>query len=528
MKWSLVALASLAVLAIATIAALPRIVDTPRFQSLIASSVTQALARPVRFHSASVSVLPVPAVRLRGVEIAEDPSFGTGPFVRLDDADFRLRLWPLVRGHVEFATVVLKRPTITLAYGSGGRWNFASLGGSREGPAAPRAPRAGVGATPPALVGRVVIDKGIVVYERRGAGHVDGHQRLEDVNATLAPRVGALSFKGSARVVPAGLAVRVFDGTIGLGGARALAEASLRGRMEIEGADVGPLAATALGDEAALGGALTGRLDLSGTVGRPRAAGEVEWRDATVTRTSAACAEPRRRTLALATVKARVSWRDGRLVAEPLTTGVSPGTVTARFTATTSAPRRADLSDLVVERVPAERVLADFLCHGYALAGPLDLTGTLALSPDDPLRTLSGRGRFHVGAGKVVGGRALTLLAGLTRVGVSALPSPDPSAAAPLEFDSIDGSFEISNGVVTSRDVLYASPAMTVRAKGDYAMPTGQVNADVVLEHRRGVLQAKVTGPGDSPSIRASTSLARQLDPDRAERGFRELLKRFR
>ena len=251
-----------------------------------------------------------------------------------------------------------------------------------------------------------------------------------------------------------------------------------------------------------------------------------------MTRTSATCAEPRRRTLTLATMKASVIVRDGRLVADPLTTGIPRGAVRTKLTAATSPPIRAELSDLVVERVPLERVLVDFLCLGYAVAGPLDLTGTLAFSPADPLRTLAGRGRFHVGAGAVVGGRALALLGGLARgTGSAARLGPDlPAtlAGSPLEFDSIDGGFEIANGVVTTRGLVYTSRTMTVRARGDYALASGHVNADVVLERDRSVFQARVTGPADSPSIRTPASLARHDDRDRAERGFKDLLKKFR
>src|SRR5215470_15186448 len=97
-KALLLALAAVVALALALTAALPRIVDTHRVQSLIASGLSQALARPVRFRSASVTAWPYPSVRLSGVEIADDPAFGVDPFVRLDHARVRLKLWPLLRG----------------------------------------------------------------------------------------------------------------------------------------------------------------------------------------------------------------------------------------------------------------------------------------------------------------------------------------------------------------------------------------------------------------------------------------------
>src|ERR1700752_1056978 len=143
--WLSVAVAAVVVLAIAATVALPRIADTPRIQSLIAASASQALARSVKFRSVSVSLLPRPAVHLHGLEIAEDPAFGGGPFLRLDEADLRLKLWPLLRGQIEFATLVLKQPIVALTQGPDRGWNVASLGTARETATAPRAPRASGG-----------------------------------------------------------------------------------------------------------------------------------------------------------------------------------------------------------------------------------------------------------------------------------------------------------------------------------------------------------------------------------------------
>jgi uncharacterized protein involved in outer membrane biogenesis len=534
MKWILVAVGAVAGLAIAAIAVLPRIVDTPRVQSLIAASASQALARPVKFRSVSVSVVPYPTVRLHGFEIADDPAFGPDPFVRLDRADLRLKLLPLLRGRVEFATLVLRQPTIALIQGAGGRWNFASLATARETTTGARAPRSGApGAASAGLVSRVAINKGLVTYERRAADGLVARQRLEDLDATVVARAPGFAFSGSAKVMPGGVTLKITEGTLGPSGGRGLTEASLRARVDVDGKDVQSLVAAALGPEPAVGGAIAGRLDVSGPLGRPRAAGEIELRSPTVTRTSPSCGEPRRRTLALSTLKASVSWRDGRLAVQPLTSGIGHGSATTTLVATPAPPTRAQLSDLTLQRIPLERVLVDFLCQGYAVTGPLDLTGTLTLDPTDPVRTLSGNGQLRIGSGKVVGPRALTLLGGLVRVGgtVSSALSLDAPASlfsSPLEFDSIAGSYQVTNGVVATRDLVYASRAMKASVSGDYAIPTGRVNADVVVDHGRGLVQARVTGSADSPSIRMTPTIARNLEPDRVERGFKDLLKKFR
>jgi uncharacterized protein YhdP len=179
-------------------------------------------------------------------------------------------------------------------------------------------------------------------------------------------------------------------------------------------------------------------------------------------------------------------------------------------------------------------VLVDFLCQGYAVSGPLDLTGGFTLAASDPLRTLAGAGQLRVGAGKVVGASALTLLSGIVRLGsgvtsVLTLDVPRMMFASPLEFESIVGTYQVRHGIVTTRDLVYTSRAMKVRVAGDYALSTGQVNFDVVVDDGRRQLQAKVTGPAASPAIRvAPAAILRQIDPEKAERSLKDLLKKFR
>src|SRR5215475_11824531 len=108
-----VVVAVIVVLTIAALAALPALVDTPRVQALIANSLSHALGRPVKFSSVSVAVFPLPAFVLRNLEIADDPSFSPSPFIRLNEAQVRLRLGPLLLRRVELGDFILKQPVIT-------------------------------------------------------------------------------------------------------------------------------------------------------------------------------------------------------------------------------------------------------------------------------------------------------------------------------------------------------------------------------------------------------------------------------
>jgi AsmA protein len=120
-KWLLGAVAALVVLVVAALIAVPFLVDTPRVQALIASNASQALGRPVKFRSMSISIFPLPAVALHGLEIAEDPQFGSEPFLRLETGKVRLKLLPLFTGRVELGDITLKKPIITVIQAPDGR-----------------------------------------------------------------------------------------------------------------------------------------------------------------------------------------------------------------------------------------------------------------------------------------------------------------------------------------------------------------------------------------------------------------------
>ena len=109
LKWLLAGAAVLAALVLGAMLLLPRLVDLPRVHVYIAQAATQALGRPVRFERLSISALPYPMVRLRGLEVADDPRFGPGPLLRVEEGRFRLRLLPLFAGRLELVELTLDR-----------------------------------------------------------------------------------------------------------------------------------------------------------------------------------------------------------------------------------------------------------------------------------------------------------------------------------------------------------------------------------------------------------------------------------
>lgn len=534
-KWLVAMAAAVVLVAIAALVALPLLVDTPRVQALIAGSAAGAVGRPVKFTSLSVRVFPRPTVELHGLEVAEDPGFGTAPFLRLDTGTLQLRLRPLLAGRVEFGELVLKQPTITLSRTADGRWNVASLGATHDGRSPVRPGRGGGAAAAGGVLGsRVRIDDGVLVYAAPDRGSALTKYRVEHLDLTLTGGGPSLAFEGGARVKPGDLAIKITRGKVSLNGARPATEAPLAAHVVLEGKDVRELVASFVGASPAIGGPLKASLSVGGTLGAPRASGDVEFASLRVTQTPPQCPDPEPRSLTLGALKMSVVWDEGRFTASPLTTGLGQGTITTNVVATANGTARVRLGELAVKGLPLDRVLVDFLCQGYAVTGPLDLTGVVSMSPANPWPTLAGAGQLKIGPGKVVGPQALSLLGGLVRGGgaistLLAADLPSPLFASPLDFDSITATYQITNGVVATRDLLYTSRAMKVAVAGEYGLATRRMNLDLVVNHGRGEIRAKVTGTSASPSIRVLPStIVRQLEPGKVERELQDLLKRFR
>ena len=536
LKWLVGVVAALVLVVVAALIAVPFLVDTLRVQALIASNASQALGRPVKFRSMSISVLPLPAFAQHGLEIAEDPQFGTTPFVQLETDKVRLKLGPLLTGRVELGDIELKKPVITVVQAADGRMNISTLGtGAREPKPGERPPRGGGGGTGAAgaLASKISIDHGTVAYIAHAKGGVTSQYRVEDLDLTLTGGGPQIAFKSDFKVKPGDLAVKVADGQVALNGGKPLTDAQLRGVVTIDGKDIGDLAKNALGPTPVFGGALKGKLALSGTLGAPAVSGDIEVTKPSVTQGQPTCSEPKRRTLTLGTLKLNAGYRDQVLASRPLTTSLGEGTITGQLSLSLAPGMRTQISDLGIKAVPLEKVLVDYLCEGYAITGPLDLAGGATFSAQDLWHTLSGPGTLKIGHGKVVGRQALALLSGIVRVGgaVSALLSNDlPNLGdSPLEFESITGTYQIVNGVITTRDLLYTSKPMKVAIAGSFGFATRNMDLDMTISHGRGDLKAKVTGNASSPSIRVNpATILRDVDKGKIDKGLGDLLKKIK
>jgi AsmA protein len=508
LKWLLAGLLVLVVLIVGVLLALPLLLDTPAIQAYALQAAGHALGRPVKFTSLSISALPLPTVKLRGLQVAEDPAFGPGPFVSVNEGRLRIRLLPLLQGRVELADLTLVEPRIHVVEDAAGRLNVATLGSTGPSAGAPPRPGGGRPGAPAAggvLLSRVRIVDGAVDYLKAGSpatGQKPAQFTLDkiDVTVTQAAAGEALKIIGKAQGQPGSVTLAIPEATVTLGPSRSFGDAQIKATVDVESRDVAAAAGLFV-PSPTVSGPLKGRFQVSGTGARLTATGALAFDRLTVSEQQPRCPDPKRRSLLLEEVRVPLLYAPPQLESQMVQGRVAKGTVTFRLVVALGPPRIATLRDIAVKGVQLEPVLVDYLCQRNAVTGPLDLTGEASLRPPETLPTLNGAGRLSIGAGRVVGPDLLTAVTqalALTDL-VSATLDPRsrsrPSAASPLNFDFITATYTITNGVVRTDDLVYQARDVRVTGAGTYGLVDGRTAMDVTVSQGPNRVKARVAGP---------------------------------
>jgi len=506
LRWTLIGLAVLAALILGTLLTVPLLLDTPAIQAYVAQAASHALGRPVKFSSLSVSALPLPTVKLRGLQVGEDPSFGPGPFVTVSEGRMRIRIRPLLQGRVELADLTLKEPRIHVVEDAAGRLNVATLGGPTPAPAG--SPRAGTARPAPAAAGAVLLSRvrivgGAVDYQKAGATSAAFTLQDIDVTVTQGGAGEALRVSGSAQGQPGNVKLTIADGTVGAMPGRAFGDAQLKATVDIEARDIAPAAALFV-PTPSVSGLLKGRVQVSGTAARLTASGAVGFERLTLTAEQPRCAAPKRRSLALEDVRVPLVYGPLQLESQTVQSKVAKGTVAFRLSVALGAAPVVTLRDVTVKGMQLEPVLVDYLCQQNAVTGPLDLTGEATLRLPEALPSLNGSGRLQIGAGRVIGRDlldALTQALALTDLVSTALEGgrrrSRPGAGSPLSFDSITATYTITHGVARTQDLVYVARDLRLTGAGTYGLVDGRTAMDVVVTQGANRVKARVAGaPG--------------------------------
>jgi AsmA protein len=502
LKWFLIGAGVLLLLVVGAIAALPWVLDTPALQAYVAQAAARALGRPVKFVSLSVSALPLPGVRLNGLEVAEDPAFGPGPFVTVGEGRIGIRLRPLLSGRVELADLTLEEPRIALVGDAAGRLNLASLG--MLAPAAPGSSRgsgarsAGIGASG-VVLSSVRVVNGSVQYRQLGVNAPA--LRLEKINVTVSQAApgAALRMSGEAVAQPGAVRLSVRDASLAPGGARAAGDMPLRATLDLEAPDVAALGAV-LAASPAVSGAMKGRLELAGTPARVAVSGAVTVDRLTLSEHRPQCQGPARRQLVIEALRIPLLASPARIDSAPVRARVARGIVSLNATVLLGPAATATLKGISIKGTELAPVLVDYLCQGYAVTGALDLDGEASLRLADVWGSAAGSGRVRIGPGKVVGNDVVSLVREIVGLGgavASTVRSDRPPRPSPLDFDSITATYTMAGGVARTADLLYQARDVKVAAAGTYGLADGRVAMEVTLTEGTNQIRGLVTGgPG--------------------------------
>jgi len=103
---------------------LPFLFQTRRMRAYLLTHLERSFGRPVEARGFSMDILPFPRVDVEGVSIGDNPSFGHEYFLRADRLTASVRWLGLLRGHFDFGTISLSRPSLILVRNEQGRWNL--------------------------------------------------------------------------------------------------------------------------------------------------------------------------------------------------------------------------------------------------------------------------------------------------------------------------------------------------------------------------------------------------------------------
>jgi len=122
-KWWRPALFLVALVALAQIG-VSLLARTHRMHHYLVTHLERAFGRSVEVRHFNILLLPSPILDAEQVTIGEDPSFGNEYFLRAERLTAGLRWSGLLRGHFEFGTLSLTRPSLILVRNDQGNWNL--------------------------------------------------------------------------------------------------------------------------------------------------------------------------------------------------------------------------------------------------------------------------------------------------------------------------------------------------------------------------------------------------------------------
>jgi AsmA protein len=167
-------------LIVVILVALPFMINVDSFRPRIQREASAALGRQITLGKLSLSILSS-TVKADDIEIADDPAFGTTPFVKAESLKVGVELKPLIFSkEIKVTEIVLEKPEINLISGPNGTWNFSNIGAASKDRGSKSTSSSGV---PDFSVAKLNVNHGRVSIAK--AGSALKPQVYDDVNVDV-------------------------------------------------------------------------------------------------------------------------------------------------------------------------------------------------------------------------------------------------------------------------------------------------------------------------------------------------------
>jgi AsmA protein len=257
MKQKLVlAAASLAGLLVLAVLGLPLVMDADHFRPQLEQALGDALGRKVSVGRIRTALFSG-GVALDDLAIADDPAFGSRPFVTARSVSVGVDLRALIFSRsLRVTSFRLDEPHVVLTTTPAGQWNFSGLAGGTPG--SNTSPSAAPATAAAMMVERVEIANGRVTLA--DASHPGASRDYEGVNLEVSNLSLASQFPFRASAKAPGGGTLTLDGQAGPFNTADTAETPFQATVTVEGVDV---AATGLVDSKS---GLAGRVSFAGSL----------------------------------------------------------------------------------------------------------------------------------------------------------------------------------------------------------------------------------------------------------------------
>jgi len=133
MKKALLIVAVVLAAVILAVLLLPPFINLGAYKARYLPLVEEALQRKVDVGEVRLWIIPGPSIRISDLKVFDHPAFSKEPFFAARQLKLQLHFWPLLKGQLQVAELVLEKPSVNLIKRPDGTFNFSDIGKEKGG-----------------------------------------------------------------------------------------------------------------------------------------------------------------------------------------------------------------------------------------------------------------------------------------------------------------------------------------------------------------------------------------------------------